>query len=676
MIIQRPIFLFLILVILPFTIQAQSSEIQPTESGQQAEIIASESGHPVLFGMLIDRDTYAYTREAIHRYRNTLETEGLAVSIVIGDFITPEEVKAEITRLHRGEKPLEGIVLIGKIPQTLIEIQGKLVLSDRFYDDPALEFEYLGPAQGKWVQHFHYRLKESEGSSGRPHPAFYLARIPYLPNLGDQAFDAIGAYLERAGANRQHGLMDHLVTYTGKKSEEQAEPNCLTAWLDEEKAFRELFPLAFQPGGSVTPLHYRMARTNPAALIASELRRPEIDIFLASDFGSWNEIQEVSVEARVMLLENHKSSFGSQLEEDFYGISQFIFNGGQTLTVRGSFGSIPRMAGDRRLIGNSNTWYLNLTGIFELGLRIGHLERFNASWESCLIGDPTFRFVSPANPQLAVDLAINRENKDTWQTWLAVGESSENPRLQALAMRVLADQDAVRGGVPEVGPVLVRTFPEELYDIFSHSPSPTVRLQALTLLSRYPGPQFTDAVAAGLLDAYEEIARLSSLYVGAIGEPRFLPALVEAMVFHPERKRVVHHLSKGVRLFPPDKVKAVFTELVGASNRLDKDREIADFHKAVDHLAVATDDSLGTLASLGQDPHGHVEEYLRILLDKEETLSVRIHIAQMLRSFRYSYNRERIVSACELLLKERRLPDGLRVEVTRTIGALSSVPYY
>lgn len=694
-----PRYIVSILVLLPLAPHAQteSTAISPT-----VELIASQLDHPVAFGIFIDRTTYEQTQESVHRYRNVLEAEGLAVSIVQGIFQTPADVKAEIQKLYQSSKPLEGILLIGKIPKPYLLIDGKFLQSDRYYDDMSLEFESLMAPEmeasnstdspASWDPPHRYKL--SGPASTRPLPSFYSARIPYIASLGEDATAAIGRFLDIAAATRHNGFLDHIATYSGPPRTTElpgsTEPDCLIAWRDRDQLYREFFPRAFRSGGSARVLHYRMAPTTESALIATELNRAELDLFLLSRFDSWENLaSEINPErqrarnsdgARILLLDGADIGAMNPVTVDLGHVARLLYNADglneKVLAVSGNFHSDPTHK-DSTAEGKIAT----LTGILERGARLGHLQRMHASWTNQLVGDPTFRFDSEDGKNDWInDLTIQLDNKDLWLAWLAHGRSTEDPTLQSLALRMLADQDQRRGGVPPVGPIAARTIPDELYDAFTSSPYYSVRLQALTLLTRYPGEQFTAAVRAGLLDPSETVSRLASRYVGAIGDPALLPAIIEAMVFHAERQRVVFHLRNALKSFPPVEAVNVFTTMVGASNRLTKKEEIEKFRGEMAEVERELENNSDLRTTLhhhqphpGHPHHAHIEEYLRILSDRNEELSVRIAVAEILGSFRYSYKRVQILNGLKSVLKERRLPAKLRAAVESSLQRIQLI---
>src|ERR1035437_3930028 len=84
---------------------------------------------PTSFAIVIDKETYDKTKDAVFAYRDAVELDGLSTYIVVSSWKNPEEVKAEIIKLYKGKPKLEGAVFIGDIPIPMIR-NGQHMASD------------------------------------------------------------------------------------------------------------------------------------------------------------------------------------------------------------------------------------------------------------------------------------------------------------------------------------------------------------------------------------------------------------------------------------------------------------------------------------------------------------------------------------------------------------------
>lgn len=69
--------------------------------------------HPTSFAIVIDSQTYSQCRLEVDAYRAALERDQLAVYLVSHAWSSPDEVRAELKKLHKKnlkKMPLEGVV--------------------------------------------------------------------------------------------------------------------------------------------------------------------------------------------------------------------------------------------------------------------------------------------------------------------------------------------------------------------------------------------------------------------------------------------------------------------------------------------------------------------------------------------------------------------------------------
>lgn len=216
-------------------------------------------GCPTSFAIVTDRATYDATRPAMLRYRDAVEADGLATYIVHDDWTSPTQVREAIKELYASDPNLEGIVLVGDVPVAMVRNGQHMttafkmdeekysfidssVPSDRFYDCLDLEFRYL--KQDSTNGHlFYYEL--TEDCPQKLDPTFYSARIRYPQLRGGDKYEGISMFLDkaaRAKAEMKEDKVDRVVSFNGHGYNS----DCLMAWMDEEKAYREHFPGSFK----------------------------------------------------------------------------------------------------------------------------------------------------------------------------------------------------------------------------------------------------------------------------------------------------------------------------------------------------------------------------------------------------------------------------------------------
>ncbi|HPK39904.1 MAG TPA: hypothetical protein PLT29_08465, partial [Bacteroidales bacterium] len=110
------------------------------------------------FAIVVDNATYHACKPAIEAYRQAVENDGLTGYVLAGDWMSPEQVKAQLDKYYR-QKGLEGAVFVGQVPIPMVRRAQHMtsafkmdqtiswressVPSDRFYDDFDLQFDFL-----------------------------------------------------------------------------------------------------------------------------------------------------------------------------------------------------------------------------------------------------------------------------------------------------------------------------------------------------------------------------------------------------------------------------------------------------------------------------------------------------------------------------------------------------
>lgn len=706
------------------------------------------------FAIVIDRTTYSKAKDAVENYRKAVEHDGLKTYLIAAEWANPSQVRDSLKALYNRDKTLEGCVLVGDIPIAMIRnaqhmttafkmneqtfpIRESSVPSDRFYDDLHLKFKYL--SQDKDDSALYY-YKLTEDSPQRLNPNFYSARIRYPEGKDGDKYQAIADFLNKAAKAKyaQPNKLDQVVSYNGASYN----MDCLMVYMDEEKAYRENFPLAFQNGTGFKHWNFRMNHAMRNYLL-SELKRDGIDVFMFHEHGApdqqlvngneacqetssrlasvkreiyshtkkrakkgesldslqqmfsvkfglaagfwddyanaeyWKKDSIAHAESYISLpdLENIVSNptfvmfdacYNGSFQDKDQIAGRYIFNPGSALVVQGNTRNVLQ---DR--------WTIEMIGLLSHGIRVGQYNKLVATLEGHLIGDPTVRFAPISANTVSTDILTKADNRKYWNRLT----KSKYPDIQSLALRMLADCDF---GLSEGNEKAKSTTSAMLLSTFRTSPFNTVRMEALKMLSRYGGGDFTEAVRLGLNDPYERIARSSADYAGRIGDVSLLPDMVRVLFEDEDRIRIQYQLNTSLFLFPKEKVIDEVRRYLSASNRMDKK---AEMEKAVESIAdnfafrdrgdsvimdakAKTDKRISAIRFLRNNPRTQsLDTYLTFLNDTSVPQNLRVLMAEALGWFDLSCRKADIRSFIRKMLVEGQ-PDELKEELLQTLERL------
>lgn len=706
------------------------------------------------FAIVIDRTTYSKAKDAVENYRKAVEHDGLKTYLIAAEWANPSQVRDSLKALYNRDKTLEGCVLVGDIPIAMIRnaqhmttafkmneqtfpIRESSVPSDRFYDDLHLKFKYL--SQDKEDSALYY-YKLTEDSPQRLNPNFYSARIRYPEGKGGDKYQAIADFLNKAAKAKyaQPNKLDQVVSYNGASYN----MDCLMVYMDEEKAYRENFPLAFQNGTGFKHWNFRMNHAMRNYLL-SELKRDGIDVFMFHEHGApdqqlvngneacqetssrlasvkreiyshtkkrakkgesldslqqmfsvkfglatgfwddyanaeyWKKDSIAHAESYISLpdLENLVSNptfvmfdacYNGSFQDKDQIAGRYIFNPGSTLVVQGNTRNVLQ---DR--------WTIEMIGLLSHGIRVGQYNKLVATLEGHLIGDPTVRFAPISANTVSTDILTKADNRKYWNRLT----KSKYPDIQSLALRMLTDCDF---GLSEGNEKAKAATSAMLLSTFRTSPFNTVRMEALKMLSRYGGEDFTEAVRLGLNDPYERIARSSADYAGRIGDVSLLPDIVRVLFEDEDRIRIQYQLNTSLFLFPKEKVIDDVRRYLSASNRMDKK---AEMEKAVESIAdnfafrdrgdsvimdakAKTDKRISAIRFLRNNPRTQsLDTYLTFLNDTSVPQNLRVLMAEALGWFDLSCRKADIRSFIRKMLVEGQ-PDELKEELLQTLERL------
>lgn len=259
-----------------------------------AAVAFAEPAARTKFAIVTDAQTYSKCVAGIDAYRDVLRAEGLGAVILVGDWQSPDQVKAELLKLR---PQLEGAVFVGDVPIAMVrgaqfmtsafkmnekaypEFESS-VPSDRFYDDFDLSFKFLH-ADSERQGVFYYELT-ADGST-RLSPDIYTARIKVPEIMQGDKYQILDKYLAKvvAAHKEQGNVLDNMTFFAGNAYNS----DCLTLWRQKPLAFRQEFPGCFDKASGNRFLNFR---ENPEMKwrLFNELRRPGTDFFQFSEHGS------------------------------------------------------------------------------------------------------------------------------------------------------------------------------------------------------------------------------------------------------------------------------------------------------------------------------------------------------------------------------------------------------
>lgn len=181
------------------------------------------------FAIFIDSRSYDAAAAEVDAYRAAVERDGLGTYLLIDTWQNPESVRSEIVRMTEARPPLEGVVFIGDIPVAMIRDAQHLtsafkssqdrdwkdssVPSDRYYDDPELQFEFIRRDADEPLYFYYSLTPESRQHIASP---IYSARIKPPKREGTDSDELLRTYLRKVvKAHEEQNVLDNLFVFRG-----------------------------------------------------------------------------------------------------------------------------------------------------------------------------------------------------------------------------------------------------------------------------------------------------------------------------------------------------------------------------------------------------------------------------------------------------------------------------
>lgn len=610
-----------------------------------------------------------------------------------------------------------------KMDEEKFSIRESSVPSDRFYDDLDLQFDFLHQDSLE-KQFFYYNLAVE--SPQQIQCDLYSARVKAIDN-GENPHVQIGCYLKKVVvAHRSATVLDQFFSYTGDGSYS----NSLTAWTPEAFTLREQMPGVFEQPGRARFIRYNFS-DYPKDDVINMLKREDLDLSIFHEHGiperqylsgsaatnQWNKHVEA---IKYYYREQARKRKGSEkmfksLMDDMqhkYGLDSTWIAGWDDLKVieadslldlrtgiilsevsefkpnsrmvifdacyNGDFREKDYIAGRYIMSqGKCVTTFANsvnvlqdkmaneLLGLLAMGARVGQWAQLTNILESHITGDPTFRFQSINEMDVNALLKSKYEEKQVLQ-WL----KSPYADIQNLALHLL-----FRHGYADISNVLRRTF--------ESSPFMMVRYTSLALLQKMNDENFRAVLPLALSDSYEFIRRCSVRMMQQVGLDEYVYPQVKAFVEDYLSERVSFNIVLGLHVFSEKAVQEAIEKVMAETHVIfDKDKRRKALYDASDKRSMQKDLLDKTNKERARimysnflrnyNAHACIDGLLQLLVDEEESETLKSSVLDALAWFTHSYRKADIMQVCDWIRTDKRVSAAFRDEANRTYYRLKN----
>ena len=401
-------------------------------------------------------------------------------------------------------------------------------------------------------------------------------------------------------------------------------------------------------------------------------------------FDEWWRLQRLTPEERAAVNEQTKQERREiiidldDIKKDFHPQPYFVmfnacYNG--SFHRKGNISGYYIFGNGRTVVCQGNTvnvlqdkWTYECIGIISLGARIGEYNRLVPYLEGHLIGDPTFRFSSGADIDFAGVIASHRKDAAYWRSQL----NSPYPAVQNVALRMLRDLDRISSA--------------EILQKMKDSKYGTVRMECLTLLSQMDNDTFAEALKLGLKDRYEVVRRRAADLCGRSGDPRVFETMMDVYVNYPEARRVSYNISTNFLNVNHAALKEAFDKVKPTMTYLDNDEVVKEVETSIARNKKRFDKTVEGILNKGAKEeerisdirmtrnynlHECIPQFLELLADKDNSLVIRLNMAEALGWYVYSYRKQEIIDGCQKILNDGTdLEPELKAEIEQTINRL------
>ena len=469
------------------------------------------------------------------------------------------------------------------------------VPSDRFYDDFGLKFRYIGRDEGK--PYFYYSI--APDGAQRTHPNLYSGRIRPTDANGTSRYDKLRNFLQKATEAKRHPrTVGQLFFFSGhgyiseskvaRLDEKQVfyehfptlkkRTNTISYMdhSDHNPVKQHLMNELSRPDLDVAVLHHhgywdteylngvirpytvsdakayimrnirehvyaaKQRGRNADSIQAALLKRFDVPESWAKDALNDSVARQDSVydAAADLHLEDFQfygyqpntpvvvidACFCGSFHKDDCIANEYIFQPGTTVAVLAN-----------TVNSLQDKWSDRFIGLLDQGGVIGDMARFSTYLESHVIGDPTYRFATPATSP-NIDHLISFGRVADWKKLLKKG----TPEQQALAIEQLQQREAIGSS--------------ELLSLYETSPYVLVRLQAMRSIVDFRDDNALQLLIEASQDANELIQRFAIKYIGQSGDDRLIPALMTLSIANNTSDRCTFDAGQAMQSYPKDKL--------------------------------------------------------------------------------------------------------------------------
>ncbi len=615
--------IILILLLLPLYIYSQIETITP------------KGKYKTSFAIVIDKETYQATQDAVFAYRDMLLSEGLGAYILVDETGNADNIREKLHKMYRDEPQLEGCVLIGDIPIPMIRDGQHLssafkmdqslkwdrssIPSDRFYDDFGLEFKFLKKDESNPLLHY-YSLETN--SSMRINSNIYSARIkPIVRKDAESPHHQVKAYLEKVVAERNSSnKLDNLMMFRGHGYNSEA----LEAWSGEQISLREQLPSVFKAGSKAKFLGYENGFPMKHNLL-EELQREDLDVALFHEHGApdlqyinrypsvrspQENIESIKFYTRGKIASGLRRKKQSQVElEDYYmkylgiprewclvndstTIMDSIMNHNMDIHLEDIYNAKPNarfIMFDACYNGAfNNDEYIAGAYIFNNGNTITTLAN-------------TVNSLQDKFPNELIGLLSEGVRVGLWAKHInylethIIGDptfkfASEERKIDLNTALTLKNKDdnfwlsLLNDKKADIQALALRKLYQNKYpqiskllnQTYKTSEFGSVRLEAVKLSVLLDNDDTIDILAQTISDPYELIRRLGMEYIGQNGDPRLATSVINAMIYDSTSKRVMFKASYAIGFFEPLVMEEALKNVIDNNYNLLKKEEVRE----------------------------------------------------------------------------------------------------
>lgn len=668
--------------------------------GQQT-IFEPKSRVASSFAIFIDKASYEACKESVNKYKELLESEGLATYLLVADWESPEHVKYFIKKYYN-EQALEGAVFIGDIPIALIRkgqyltsafkmneqrypMRDSSVPSDRFYDDLNLKFDFI--ARDSVEKNFFYYNLSPYGAQ-KINCTIYSGRIKPTKQ-GAEGHKQINDYLNKVVQERsKENILDRVASYTGNGSYS----NSLSAWSSEGVTLREQMPACFKDADGAKFYMFYMKPFMKETVI-SELKREDLDLMLFHEHGlphrmyltaasDYSEDEDLFKAGKLAAREGLRRAIALGRDTSKYiksmldkGIKRSWFNGTFDKQVMQQdslddlahgivLEDVPAIAPNPRVV------------IFDACYNGDFREQSCIASEFIFAGGKTIAcFANSVNvlqDKSAVDLM------GLLSCGLRMGQWTQN--INILESHIIGDPTfrfkpyrkfpqiklntkdpnywiaVLKHNLPcdLKGLALYKLFnfnypkmEELLMSIYKSSNEWMLRLQCMHLMAYYGGDSYAELLKLAVNDPYEFIRRKAAYFMGNVGRNEFVPYLVNLYLDDYLSERVTFNITRSAGMLNA----AYFLKLF--EQKIDKGGYVFDKEefKRIPVLAVKRGE-------------GMVVSMMQSLLDKSKSDKSRVSSITTVKN----NPSVELLSDLLMVLKDKSESDFIRCTIAETLG--------